>query len=396
MEDRERRARVRQALEDTGLDAIVCGLPENVRLLSGYWPVVGASLAVAAPDRIVVIAPEDEADLAGLGFADRIVTYKPGSLHRLTLPAQAIRDKLHSVINAAKPARIGVEDAAIFEPSSYSSVYLFPAALPGLLQAVAPDATLSSAAAIVARLRSTLTAGEVEIERAGCAAAGRAFTRAAGDIRAGMRESEVAALVHGALEIEGLAAAGEHRAGAFAWCMSGPNAGEAGAAYARTRNRRIEPGDLVLVHCNSYVAGLFTDITRTYVAGPPDDRQRTVYAAIFAARQAALDAIEPGVSAAVVDAAARRVLDERGVGRYFTHGVGHNVGFSAISAEFPPRLHPCSTDLLAVGSTFNIEPAVYIPGWGGIRHCDVVTVTPAGAEVLTPFQAALEALIVAA
>ena len=37
---------------------------------------------------------------------------------------------------------------------------------------------------------------------------------------------------------------------------------------------------------------------------------------------------------------------------------------------------------------FNVEPAIYFEGYGGIRHCDMVTVTEAGAELLTPFQCA--------
>jgi Xaa-Pro aminopeptidase len=44
--------------------------------------------------------------------------------------------------------------------------------------------------------------------------------------------------------------------------------------------------------------------------------------------------------------------------------------------------------------TFNIEPAVYIEGYGGVRHCDVVTVHGDGLEVLTPFQASLEDLTI--
>jgi Xaa-Pro aminopeptidase len=46
--------------------------------------------------------------------------------------------------------------------------------------------------------------------------------------------------------------------------------------------------------------------------------------------------------------------------------------------------------------TFNVEPAIYIDGYGGLRHCDVVTVREDGPEVLTPFQASIEDLVVAA
>ena len=35
--------------------------------------------------------------------------------------------------------------------------------------------------------------------------------------------------------------------------------------------------------------------------------------------------------------------------------------------------------------TFNVEPAAYFDGYGGMRHCDVVAVTSEGATVFTEF-----------
>jgi Xaa-Pro aminopeptidase len=109
-------------------------------------------------------------------------------------------------------------------------------------------------------------------------------------------------------------------------------------------------------------------------------------------RPAALAAIHPAAAAAEVDHAARDVLMERGFGKEFTHGVGRSVGILAISMEYLPRLHLCSPDHLEAGMTFNIEPATYIQGYGGIRHCDVVAMREESAEVLTPFQARREEL----
>ncbi len=40
----------------------------------------------------------------------------------------------------------------------------------------------------------------------------------------------------------------------------------------------------------------------------------------------------------------------------------------------------------------NVEPAIYVTGLAGLRHCDMVTVTDTGAELLTPFQSSLEEL----
>jgi Xaa-Pro aminopeptidase len=138
---------------------------------------------------------------------------------------------------------------------------------------------------------------------------------------------------------------------------------------------------------------MWTDVTRTYSLGEPDAQARAMYAAVFAARAAALAAIRPGARAASVDAAARRVLRERGFGDRFPHATGHGVGFAAIDPQARPRLHPLSDDVLEIGMAFNVEPAVYVEGFGGVRHCDVVAVTPEGAEVLTPFHADAQGLV---
>lgn len=393
----ERIERISQALQDDGLDALVCTLPTNVLLLSGYWPVVGTAVAVAIrAGRIAVLAPEDERDLATAGWAAQVQTYEPGSLTHLTGPADAVRDPLTALLGALGVAhgRIGYEDGSTYQESSYAALYLSQATIVPILRQAVPDATLTSGAATIARLRSALTLDEVGRVRLACQIASGAFTLVARGLRPGLREPDVAATLESSLQIHEHSHPDVRRAGAFAWCMSGPHSAQAGGAYARTRDRELQAGDLVLCHCNSYVDGYWTDITRTYCLGEPDERVRAMYDAIFAARAAALAAIRPGAAAADVDGAARAVLTARGFGDKFTHGVGHNVGFSAISAEYPPRLHPASPDRLAVGMTFNIEPAIYIAGFGGLRHCDVVTVRDDGAEVLTPFQSAAEDLII--
>jgi Xaa-Pro aminopeptidase len=41
---------------------------------------------------------------------------------------------------------------------------------------------------------------------------------------------------------------------------------------------------------------------------------------------------------------------------------------------------------------FNIEPAAYFEGMGGLRHCSMVAVTESGGELLTPFLSLVEEL----
>ena len=175
--------------------------------------------------------------------------------------------------------------------------------------------------------------------------------------------------------------------------MAGEHSAEAFGAYARSRASTIRRGDFVLTHCNSHADGYWTDITRTYCIGPPNERQQRMYEAIFEARQAAIAAVRPRVNARDVDRAAREVMRSHGFADNFKHPTGHGVGFAAIDHNAIPRLHPASEDRLASGMVFNIEPAAYLDGFGGARHCDMVTVTPRGAEVLSPCHCVFEDLI---
>ena len=99
------------------------------------------------------------------------------------------------------------------------------------------------------------------------------------------------------------------------------------------------------------------------------------------AQQAAIAAVKPGITAGEVDAVARKSLRKAGLGRYFTHSTGHGVGLEIHEA---PRIANRQREILEPGMVITIEPGVYFPGKWGVRIEDMVMVTPAGCEVLTP------------
>ena len=395
MRDRDRIERIRRGLQRVQLDAILCTLPDYVLLLSGYWPVIGASIAIATNEgRVCLVVPEDEEELARAGWADEIHTFKPGRLDKLQSTSEAAFQGLQECAQelGVTHARIGYEHGAASEPASYVAMYLYGASIVQLLIEALPQAALVGADTLLAIWAMLKTPYEVERIRTACHLAEKAFRWASARLWSGLSETEAAALFRGHLS-EGTGRRGVQRADGFAFCMSGPNSARASGAFAQSRARKIQPGDLALIHCNSYADGYWTDITRTYSLGEPDRRREQVYRAIFEARSAALAAIRPGVRASAVDQAARSILAAHGFENEFKHSTGHGVGFAAIANNARPRIHPKSEEQLQQGMVFNLEPAVYIEGWGGIRHCDMVTVTAAGAEVLTPFQARVEDLI---
>jgi Xaa-Pro aminopeptidase len=119
-----------------------------------------------------------------------------------------------------------------------------------------------------------------------------------------------------------------------------------------------------------------------------------IYDAVAQAQRAAMAIVAPGVAAAAVDAAARMVLAERGLGEAFGHGLGHGLGVEvheaprvaprrSASTGAPTATFESETEIIAEGMVFTIEPGAYLPGWGGVRLEDDVLVTADGCEVLT-------------
>jgi Xaa-Pro aminopeptidase len=395
--DRERVERNTRALRAANLDALVCSLPSNILLLSGYWPVVGTSIAVATREgEVALLVPDDEQQLAGCGWADPVESFKPSSLDELKPLPSAVAPPLKNLLQklGIYGARIGCDAGLKHVPVSYAAMNLYGAELLRLLRRMVSEAKVMGARTLLAKLKSVLTPRETDRVRLACRIAGEAFRIGARAIASGIEEAELAAHFTSPLSTIGAGIAGVNRAGGFAMCMSGANSAEASGAYARSRSRKLRHGDFVLIHCNSYVDGFWTDLTRTFVIGKPDRKQREVQQAIFDARAAALAAIRPGAHARDVDHAARRVLAEHGFTKEFKHSTGHGVGFAAIDANALPRLHPKSPDVLEPGMVFNVEPAIYIEGWGGARHCDTVVVTDDGVDVLSDFQNSPEGLVI--
>ena len=130
--------------------------------------------------------------------------------------------------------------------------------------------------------------------------------------------------------------------------------------------------------------GYCSDVTRTVAVGPISPEARRIYDAVYDAQRAAVAAVRPGVATTAVDAAARDLLEARGLGPAFGHGTGHGLG---LDVHEEPRVTKPRPDVPAIplqpGMVFTIEPGAYVAGFAGVRIEDDVLVTETGCEVLT-------------
>lgn len=158
---------------------------------------------------------------------------------------------------------------------------------------------------------------------------------------------------------------------------SGPNGARPHHGHS---DREIRAGEPVVLDFGTRVDGYPSDQTRTLVFGAdPETTVAEVHELVQAAQQAAVDAVEPGVTASAVDSAARECIESAGYGERFIHRTGHGVGL-AVHEE--PYITADSDRTLERGMVFSVEPGVYIPGEFGVRIEDLVVVTEAGCERL--------------
>ncbi len=140
----------------------------------------------------------------------------------------------------------------------------------------------------------------------------------------------------------------------------------------------IERGSLFLLDTGAYYEGGYaTDLTRTFLAAPAHEKakdwQKEMFTLVLIASIRGLSArIRKGSIGMQLDAIVRDPLWRRGLD--FGHGTGHGIGINV--HEFPPRIGPSSTTLLAAGQVFSIEPGLYFEGLGGVRIENLATLVP--------------------
>ncbi|MBB5054797.1 Xaa-Pro aminopeptidase [Afipia massiliensis] len=147
---------------------------------------------------------------------------------------------------------------------------------------------------------------------------------------------------------------------------TGPNGAIVHYRVTRKSNRRIAPGDLLLIDSGAQYEDGTTDVTRTIAIGEPTDEMRDRFTRVLRGHIAIARAVFPdGVSGAQIDAFARQFLWHAGID--FDHGTGHGVGSYLSVHEGPARISKLGTTPLKRGMILSNEPGYYKANAFGIR-----------------------------
>lgn len=349
----ERRDRLRDRLDEAGVDALYITNLINVRWLTGFTGSSAYLLVTSDPDVDLFVTDgrydgqsEDEvpdierriqrgtpvgpvveraveAGLSAIGFEADTVSWSTG---------EELRERAHEQELDARALTQQVEH----------------------LRAVKDDHELAALRA-ASRITSVLLDDLLETLRPGCTEREIALHLERTMIELGAEERAFESIV-----------------------ASGPNSA---VPHHRPSDRVLERGDLVKLDFGARYAGYHADMTRTVALGDPEPELRRIHDLVRGSQEAGVATATAGTATGQVDAACRDLLAEAGYGDRFVHGTGHGVG---LEIHERPTVMRGSGDTLVPDMTVTVEPGIYLPGRGGVRIEDTVAIRADGPpEILT-------------
>ena len=217
---------------------------------------------------------------------------------------------------------------------------------------------------VLAKLMTIKNEWEMENIAKACEIAEEAFLRLLPQLKVGMSETEVAALLEFEMRKGGAQGVSFDSIVAFGANSAVP--------HHETGNTKLAFGDVVLIDFGCKVNGYCSDITRTFLFGDDGKHEnfKKAYNAVLTAHELVKERLVSGMTGSEGDAIAREYLASQGYGALFTHSLGHGLG---LNVHEYPSLRPGIEIPMEDGMVFSDEPGVYVAGEYGIRIEDTVT-----------------------
>jgi Xaa-Pro aminopeptidase len=358
--------RLRVTLDAAGHSQAILSHPESLASIGCFelpvadWPVanpfvaVPALLCVAPDDAVLVVADFHASDVRS--SAARVVTYRSYDFERPPDPAGELRSALAAALDESGFSR---------GPTGVEARHLPHVVADWLHQLGRTPVSCDDAVRVAPSLDAIRRASRLS----------DVVQQAVKDHAApGISEVELAGLAEAAMVRE----AGK-RVPAILTVSTGVDGTATGGAVATARV--VQQGDLVLTDSSPWIDGGWADTANAVFVGTPDKATRARFDAVRRALHDGIALCRPGAVAKDIDRRVREMLAEHGP--TYGHHTGHRIG-AAWSEE--PRITPYCEERIEEGMVLALEPAIYLPGWGGIRLEHTFLVGARDNEILTTFE----------
>ena len=384
-------------MDESGLDAVIGTLPENVTYLTGFWamtqwvrrgpqtyafqPARGkGKAAIATSSGLLDLASDPDVWVSDVRrFDDGQIEIAPN----VTLSAEDVahhnmlREPHYKTPVGALVAIIkdnNLEDAVI----GIDEVGITPSCFDELVDAL-PGATFKRANSFLQKVRSIKTEGEIERLR-GAARVGELSIAAALSIAAEgvteidfLREFSACTARNDGLPVSICIGFGERSA----------------MSNVQPTLNPLRRGDVIRFDVGGRYKHYRSDISRIACFGEPSDKIRKYHHALHKGIQRGYEIIRPGLAVADLFEAVMQSVCREGLPHYKRNHVGHGIGLDGY--DFP-NISPGTDAVLEENMVLCLETPYYELGFAGLQVEDMLVVRKDGAESLMTTDGALKVL----
>ena len=399
------RTRASALMRAAGIDALVVLQPENFQYATGAAPGVAAMFRRAGAAMAVVPADGSTApaaivsDLFETAFraASDIVDVRAHPIWVETadltavLPTLSIAARI-AAANIAAGRGDGFRRPETFDQRLAFSLLAEALAARGLASArlgvefdflpladhaallkALPQAVFVDGADIIRRCRMAKSPREIEYLRMGSDLAEVGIEAMMPEIREGARRETLSEAWRDGVKREARRRGVGNLTGHWDYISVGPNPWGGSDV--------VRPGEPIKVDVGCVLSGYSSDGARSFVLGEPHGDVAAVHAALLAALERAIAAIAPGRPLFAPHAALHEAIRAAGFAGYTRGHVGHGLGQSVFSEEWPFLSASCDV-AFEPGMVIACEAPFYLDGLGGLMIEDQLLVHAEGVEIM--------------
>jgi Xaa-Pro aminopeptidase len=338
---------VRRELKKRSLDSLLVSDGSNVTYLSGF----------TGSDSVLLITPDSQFFLTDSRYIEEARSSVKG--FAVTEISSSTYETIGTIVRKNRIKKLGFEAMNL------------PYQVAGNLKRHVGGAKLAGVVNLVEGLRMVKDSSEIALIKASVKLTRRVLKEAMSSIEPGKSERSISSGIECAFL----------KAGAKACFQTIVACGHnSSKPHAHPTLARIAKNDAVMIDVGCSLDSYCSDMTRMAFVGSVKNRIKEIYSIVKTAQDMAIDAVRPGKGVSEIDSAGRRYIESKGYGRFFGHSMGHGVG---LDVHEEPSISRKSAETIKPGMVFTVEPAIYIPGLGGVRIEDMVLVTEKGCRILT-------------
>lgn len=365
----ERRARVRAAMAEAGMDWFIAFHPVSIHWLTGSdaksYQEFQCLLISAKSAPLTVLTREGEfAEFTDDAYVEEVIGWGGREIED---PLVAFTHLLSS--RGVRGTRVGMEVPAYYlHPHDYVRI-----------KALLGEDLIAEANSLIHDLKLVKSASELTYIRKAGEIADKAMGVFGDSLAAGRTELSLAGEIYRSLLDSG--------SGISASPINLVSGERSGFSHGAPTERILQKGDYGSVEYGATYRRYTSTIGRQFSIGEPTARMLELYEVVRRAADVCIANIRAGVPARAPHEAAKRVIQDAGFerGRVHTTGYGLAPGFPPTWGE-PLHLLAASPYTLQAGMVITVEPPVFLgEEYLGARLIDNVLVREDGAELLSRF-----------